>query len=328
MRRGGRLFIILGIGLALIAGLLATVSFIGGGGGDGKTNKEDQVPIVQAARDISANSVLREEDLQLVEVDKSTASPGAAVNTTQVIGLAVNGNIVKGQQILTANLQTPGLTNIVADGKRAVAIPLDRVNALGGLIRTDDHVDIVYSARVELLRILPTNIAEIREDGLFTFDEEAIGVPPADQRPPANYPYPGEAGSRFIIMDDGEGSPTAKLVLQNMRVLRVIAGDVAVATDNPVPETSEESEKKTNVNGDKLPSTDLLVLEVDPQQAEVIRFMMETQIQPEVPRYQVLLRNTQDSGSAQTNGITYDKLMTDYGLPAPKSVRMPGGGDR
>jgi pilus assembly protein CpaB len=248
------------------------------------------------------------------------------VNSSQVLGLATNGDVVEGQQILMADLVTPGLTNLLTNGKRAAALPVDRVSALGGLIRPDDYVDIVYSVRVNLTTVLPSNVIDVKQgDDVFHFKDGDIKVPPADQQPPKDYPYAGEAGSRFVVTDDQNGNPITKVILQNIRVLRVIAGNQAVndgsssqATSTP---TGGNSNSTPEAASNTLPNADMLVLEVDPQQAELVKFLEDYK-----GSYQVVLRAPDDHATANTTGVTYDQLMSTYGLPAPKTVRLPGGG--
>ncbi len=327
MRRGGRLFILLGVGLALVAVLLAVMSFSPSNKSKKPTvvAQTQTVTVLQATKDIPANTVLRQEDIKAVQVEKTAASTGAAESPSQVLGLATNGDVVKGQQILMANLVTPGLTNLLTDGQRAAALPIDRVSALGGLIRPDDYVDIVYSARVTLTGVLPTNVVEVKQgDPTYTFDPKSLTVPPADQAAPKNYPYPGEPGSRFLVSDGQGGSPVTKIILQNIRVLRVIAGnqsvnDTSAPTPTPTPAPGSTPAPKTTAA--QLPNADMLVLEVDPQQAELIKFLEDNQ-----GNYQVVLRAPDDHKTVSTTGVTYDQLMSTYGLPAPKSVRLPGGG--
>jgi len=65
----------------------------------------------------------------------------------------------------------------------------------------------------------------------------------------------------------------------------------------------------------------MLVLEVDPQQAELIKFLEDNE-----GKYQVVLRAPDDHATPTTTGVTYDQLMSSFGLPAPKTVKLPGGG--
>lgn len=324
MRKGGRLFIVVGIALALVAAMLAVTAFKGGDKGS-SASAEKKVTVLEAAHDLKASTVLRAEDIQTAQVAVSSAPKNALASPNQAIGLATSGDLVKGQQILAENLVTPGLTNIISNGKRAVALPVDRVSALGGLIRADDYVDIVYSTRVQLNRVLSTNIAEEKEgDDEFKFQDGELKVPAPGTQPPANYPYPGEDGSRFVVTDSGNGNEVTKVILQNVKVLQVIAGDVALAPPAQASGTPTSDDKN---DATKLPNADLLVLEVDPQQAEIIKFLQDTSSgQQGQVSYQVALRSADDHAAADTTGMTYDQLMTAYGLPAPKTVHLPGGG--
>ncbi len=337
MRRGGRLFIILGVGLALVAALLVVFSLTKN---DNKktpvatSTPNPTVAVLQAAHDIPANTVIREEDVKVVKVDKNAAANGAATSASQVIGLATNGDVVSGQQILMANLVSPGLTNLLTNGKRAVALPVDRLSALGGLIRSDDYIDIIYSARLNLSEVLPTSpIATELPPQQFSMDQKALELPAPGQSGSVAYPIPGQPGSVFTVTDDGNGSPVTKVLMQDIRVLRVIAGNEAVndsafASPTPTPApanadgtaTADQQSKDANAPT-PLPSTDMLVLEVDPQQSELIKFLEDNQ-----GKYQVVLRAPNDHATPTTTGMTYDQLMSQYGLPAPKPVEVPSGG--
>lgn len=325
MRKGGRLFILLGVALALVAALLAVVAFSGALGGPQEEGKEPaRANVVVAARDIPANTVLSEDDIEIAQIETTGVTPGSATSPAQVVGLAVSGNLVKGQQILSANLVAPGLTFDLAEGHRAIALPVDRINALGGMIRPDDRIDIIYSVRINLARVVPSEPIELRDstEG-YAQDDTIVLQPPPGAAGGQTYPFPGEPGSRFLVEDNAPGNPVTKVVVQNVRVLRVVAGDTTVTSDPSATGDGEASGTPTAPQGaaEKLPNADLLVLEVDPQQAEVIKFLMDNDGQ-----YQVALRPKNDEGEAATTGVTYEQLVNAYGLPVPKTVRLPGGG--
>jgi pilus assembly protein CpaB len=328
MLRGGRVFILLGMVLAVAAvvvGILA-LSRPDREPAPTPTAQPTLVPVVVAARDIPANTVITADDIQVTEVPQDDVAPGTVQRVDQVVGQVASGPLVRGQRILQANLLVPGLGDLLQPGKRAVALPVDRVSALGGLIQPNDTIDIVYSVRITLTRVLPTQPLELVDATQGYAQQEGVELAPYGEPPTGpTYPFPGEPGSRFIVSDEGGGSPVVKLVLQKIRVLQVIAGDRTVVpgmtapqpagegTPTPVPET-------TPVPGTPLPPVDLLIIEVDPQQAEVITFLLDQQA-----RYQVLLRSRGDDQDATTSGLTYDRLVSQYGLPVPASVRLPGG---
>ncbi|MCM8750610.1 Flp pilus assembly protein CpaB [Thermomicrobiaceae bacterium CFH 74404] len=334
MLRGGRVFILLGVVLAVVAVLLGIVALSRPNREAAETPAPDEmrVPVVVAARDVPANTVITTADITVTEVPQEEVAPGTAQRADQVVGLVTSGPLVEGQRVLMANLVAPSLGNVVQPGKRAVALPVDRVSALGGLIQPNDTIDIIYSVRVNLTRVVPSEPLEVVDATQGYAQQENLQLPPYGQ-PPAGptYPFPGEPGSRFIVTDEGGGNPVTKLVLQNIRVLQVIAGSEPVtpaaegaapaqtsaetgeATPTPAPDTAEQA-------ASTLPAVDLLIIEVDPQQAEMITFMLDQQA-----RYQVVLRSRSDQEPATTSGITYDRLVSQYGLPVPATVRLPGG---
>lgn len=313
MRRSGRLFIILGVALALVAGLLAYVALSGGDPDDTTSAAADQVEpreitVVTAARDVVAHERLGEDDLQEEVVDASTVSSDVVTSRIEAIGLAYSDDLVPGQALVKAQLESPGLANRIEPGRRAFALPVDAAGLVGGLVRDDDHLDIVFNARISLLRINPSypleapdniELGEVKDPET---DEDALVLPPYGGEPVGpTYPYPGEDGSRFWVSDMTEGDPTTKVVLQNVRVLRVV-----------VPGTSETGGEQTEGS--------FLVLDVTPQEAETLRFMMEN------GTYQVVLRGLDDGEIVTTDGETYNQMVDDLGLPVPKTVRLPAAG--
>jgi len=334
MLRGGRVFILLGVVLAVAAVLLGILALSRPGREAAETPapQEVRVPVVVAARDIPANTVITAADITVTEVPQEEVAPGTAQRADQVIGLVTSGVLVEGQRILMANLVAPSLGNVVQPGKRAVALPVDRVSALGGLIQPNDTIDIIYSVRVNLTRVVPSEPLEVVDATQGYARQDDLQLAPYGQPPSGpTYPFPGEPGSRFTVTDGGGGNPVAKLILQNIRVLQVIAGSEAVAPgpgeSAPVQTSAEAGEitptpepNATALAGSTLPAVDLLIIEVDPQQAEMITFMLDQQA-----RYQVVLRSRTDQEPANTSGVTYDRLVSQYGLPVPATVRLPGG---
>lgn len=313
MRRSGRLFIVLGIALALIAGLLAFVALSGDDPDDttsttGDDSEPVEITVVTAARDVLAHERLGEEDLQEEVVDASTMSDDVLTNPIEAIGLAYSVDLVPGQALVRSQLESPGLANQIEPGRRAFALPVDAQGLVGGMVRDDDHLDIIFNARLSLLRINPSypleapdNI-ELGEVVDPETDEDALVLPPYGGEPIGpTYPYPGEDGSRFWVGDMVEGDATTKVILQNVRVLRVV-----------VPGTPE--------SGGGESSGSFLILDVSLEEAETLRFMMEN------GTYQIALRGQDDAEIVTTDGETYNQMVDDHGLPVPKTVRLPAAG--
>jgi Flp pilus assembly protein CpaB len=63
---------------------------------------------------------------------------------------------------------------------------------------------------------------------------------------------------------------------------------------------------------------DLLVLELSDDQAEVMKFILDNGAS-----YTFAVRGKDDHEPANSKGITFDVLVTNYQLPMPKSVHLP-----
>ncbi|MEX2425212.1 MAG: Flp pilus assembly protein CpaB [Thermomicrobiaceae bacterium] len=346
MRKGGRVFILLGVTLALAAAVLAIFAFRDTSETDEPEEPEvAMVEVVEAAEDIAVNHVLTEDDITVVEVEEDTVSPGTARSPGQVLGLASSGDIVDGQRVLMGNLVTPGLSHIVGDGMRAVALPIDRVNALGGMVRAEDHIDLIYS----IAFTTEDFYASLRE----LIEESEQEAPPAEEgeegaegeQPEAPAAFPGFPGMEELPLPFAPGSlvkvttsegqePVTKILLQNVRVVRVVAGDITVDENNQIvaaEETTteengedEEAEEESadpeaeGAESDRLPSADMLILEVDPQSAELVKFILDYEGQ-----FHVALRGPDDTEEVTTAGSTFRQLIEDYGLPMPMPATMP-----
>ena len=81
MRKSGRLFIVLGVALALVAAALAIVLLSDGLGTKPPEEPEEppKVAVLVAARDVPANTVLGPADVEMAEVDQASVAPGVTV---------------------------------------------------------------------------------------------------------------------------------------------------------------------------------------------------------------------------------------------------------
>ena len=307
MRRNGRLFIILGVGLATLAVALAFLMFSGANRNNAAEQAVERVRIVSAAQDVPAHTVLREQMLIEEQIDKDLLRGGEVLSKSEVLGKAPKTALVKGQRITQDNLEVPGLTNDIEKGKRAVAVPVDRLNGLGGMLRESDYIDIIFSVKVNLLYVLPSRPLEL--DTSTAGDKERAVLPAQAPSDPAAYVYPGEAGSRFKMQAaGGGGDPLAKVMIQDVRVLR--------ATAQPPPqEGQQQQQQQQQAQG----ATDVVVLELTNEQAELVKFILDNGAS-----YTFVMRAKDDHDTVTTNGITFDLLVSNYQLPTPKSVRLPG----
>jgi Flp pilus assembly protein CpaB len=316
MRRSGRLFIVLGAGLALLAiGLVAVVLLSGGGDDDDDdsaegtpvTEEPQEITVIVAARDVPAHTVLTQDDISEETVLSTDVPDDVMRNSIEAVGFAYSVDLVAGQPLVESNRELPGLANRIDPGRRAYPLVVDGANLIAGQIRDDDHIDIIFATRVSLLRVNPTFPLELPDELTLqeVTDEQgnsAVQLPEYGSPPEGpTYPYPGEPGSRFWLSDVVDGDPIGKTILQNVRVLRVV-------TASPEEDAAGQ------------PEGNYLVLDLDPVEAELVRFLVET------GTFQVVLRNPEDGEVVQTPGMTMNSLLDNWGMVVPKTVRLPEAG--
>jgi Flp pilus assembly protein CpaB len=100
-------------------------------------------------------------------------------------------------------------------------------------------------------------------------------------------------------MEDGE--PITNVMIQNVRILRVVT-----ATETEDSDSSDEGS--------------YLVLELDPTQTELVEFLSNT------GTVEIVLRNPEDSDVPETPGVTMNALVDDWDMRVPRTVRMPDAG--
>lgn len=137
--------IFISIGLALLA-LLLIVSYL-------KKREHEllkmsqPVSVLVATRDILKNSPVEEDMIAIMEVPQRFLQPGALRNPADAIGRLAQSPISKGEQILGTKLITygteTGLAVKIPAGMRAVAINIDLVTSVGGLVKPDNFVDVL-----------------------------------------------------------------------------------------------------------------------------------------------------------------------------------------
>lgn len=332
------------------------------------------VQVVVVTRNLSAGTQLLLEDLDTVLLPRQEFNPDTDVtNPQQALGRILKNPLLSRQQLRRGDIIEGGFStymrNLVADkrlepGKKAFAYATNDLSAVGGFISEGDLVDVVA-----------TYIFERKgdQDNAVT-DTNVQGTGNANQ-----FNFTGnQTTTRPVILE-----LSTKTVLQNVRVLKVIRfgapvepyragalkstptpGAVALdqqpsattivvgpGTPTPVPTLPPYEE-----NGRQFPTSQILVLAVTDQEAEVLKFTREARValsvsvlagvagaKPEIqasvsadrsallgiPVVHFTLRarpvdttNPQDPALTidKTSGVTYRTLVRDYGLPIPEAV--------
>jgi Flp pilus assembly protein CpaB len=316
MRSGGKTFIIAGVGLALVAVILAVMALGGGGGGDDSGGDEAKVTVVEAVVDIPANQILSATDLIEKEVSADEVTADSVQSIAQVVGMSYRLPLVREQRLVLSQLQPPGLSVNIKAGYRAFSLPVEETSSLSGLIADGDYVDIAFKARVNQVRVLTTTFTEVLEDSPSDNLDHPLPWTSPDVDNPM-HPAPGDTGSEFLIRDDvGENQqlePVAKVLLQDIKILRVVRpGETFSANGQLVDGGAPNPEDDTAE-----PTTGYLILEVTAQQAEVLTFIQDTRHE-----YQVMVRAKDDHTLVNTTGITFQILYdgADYAMPMPRPV--------
>jgi len=331
MRSGGKVFVLAGVVLGVIAIALAAMAVMGGKEPAKQSAEQPvaKVTVVEVQRDIPAHTLLKAEDLIEVSIPEAAVDPDAVRSAATVLGQSSRIALFKGQRLSTTQLEQPGLSNLIQPGMRAMSLQVNEASLLSGLVQDEDHIDVVFKARINEVRLLGHTMGPTPEDAEFYEfkDGDGFGWVPADLAADfPGYPATGDAGSQISIRDDIKEfqalEPSVKVLVQDLRVLRVVRpGESFDSNGQPV--------SAPIVEGAAAPDEEqpgYLVLEVNSQQAEMISFIQDDRTTvTNKHTYQVVVRAKGDHQQVNTTGITFEILADNdqYGLPVPGSYTVP-----
>jgi Flp pilus assembly protein CpaB len=302
VRRSNRLIILLGVFLAVAGGLMTAVLVSNGGGGSAavatpSVTPEPTTTIVVASRDINLGDKITADmvETQTMKVSEAAAQGDDTFqNVNQVIGKVAGGRITAGQiligsrDFLQAGTAVEGqdIAGAIASGMVAVSMQVDQINGVGTLLVPGDRVDIIVSVYVEQIE-------------LSAKDSKGVQIDLA-----------------------GGAHVTTKMVIQNRKVLLTLLPPVetaAVAGESQAPTPTQA----TVVNSGRQM---IVILEVKPEEAEVIRWAQRAEKQ-DPQNYidlSLALRSDKDATAADvtTSGITFKMLVDKYGVlpPDPRGI--------
>jgi pilus assembly protein CpaB len=312
MRRGGRLFLLLGI-LILIVGALAYFVL-----SQPNLANQNQLPqptqeltrkIIIARIDIPNNTVITDTAGFLTTGDIPESEFAAApdqyfTSDSQLMNKQTLRAISFNERIRKADVTDPGLSiqipTALPNQPRVKAIPF-QVNNLTGVadqIKPNDSVDVLASFIVKRTYLRPG----VGADNQITIKEE---------------PFEGQS---------------TKTLLQNIQVLQIrkpappaegtpTPGGPPQSAPPPTDNTGQVTQSGSGTTGgqgasasDQLqPGNWLLVLAVTDQQAELLKFALE-----QGTGLTLVLRGRGDSAIETTTGATFDLLVSQYGVPIPQ----------
>ena len=285
MKRSNRLVIFVGVLLAILAfvGIVLLLNSPGNGG----PSPTAKVNVLVAKVDIAIGDPVTPDKVEVQQVDPTAVTGTAMGAPSQVAGQPALLAVPKGSQV-SKEVITGGtggsISQLLKPGEKAIAIQVDRVTGLDFLVKAGDHVDIVLTEKITVLQ--PT--------------QDTVSKPAGQQR--------------FETVQGLDAVRTVKTILQNKRVLYVSQSrqaQAAAAAASPAPgQTQAQAAAIEKV---------IIVIAGTDQDAEVIKFAQNDVT--EVGALTAVIRNTQDSATEKTTGITIDRLVTQYGLAIPNIVK-------
>ncbi|HET8547141.1 MAG TPA: Flp pilus assembly protein CpaB [Bryobacteraceae bacterium] len=190
--------------------------------------------VVAAARDLSAGTRLRKNDLKRVKVSEKNVPKGAvmeeraAVDRVLLYPVSANETIVSSR--LTTTATTEGIASMIEPGKRAISVPITDVSSAGGLIGPRAHVDVLFTRTGSLQEALTTTILQdviVLSIGKMTEAGQNLDprLPKPQQQTATLLVYPEQARLLELARNNGKIS----LALRNP-LDRNLAEDGGIAT--------------------------------------------------------------------------------------------------
>jgi pilus assembly protein CpaB len=202
--------------LALLAGLVAAVIVFvivsesdDGGGSVSSTT----APAVVASQQISAGTEITADMVSVSDVPEDLLVTGAFEDTELVVGETARVTIAQGEQLTSSKLGTAvpdnGLSGVIPVGKRGVAIEVDEVTAVGGLLLPGDRVDLIVAMKLKREPGLAEDEYILRTQTILQ-NVEVLAVAQEAQEPAAQSTEAEDpATSSGQIPDDPEEQPQA-----------------------------------------------------------------------------------------------------------------------
>jgi pilus assembly protein CpaB len=291
LKRSNRLILLIGVFLAVVAFVLI-VLLLGNQGGPQNNPQATPAPIstVIAAKDIALGSTITEDMLTTQNLPPTQRLAGAFQTPSQVVGQIARQQVTSGQQITSTTLSANQTTIDVPPGQRAMSVQVDAVSGVGTAIQAGDYVDMIVGLTGDAFPVVQLN--------------------PQDNS---------------IQVVAGLNSTSVKLLIEGMQVLGTVQPPTQTSGNNQATPAPSGSPAPNQGPGLEQDTTQLVVLSVTAQQAELIKF---AQLQGSIS---LVLRSSKDffdeNGQpvlplpAGTTGVILKTLVDGgYGVLRPELV--------
>jgi pilus assembly protein CpaB len=291
LKRSNRLVLLVGVFLAIVAFIGILLLSQGGGTKVDSNAPPTELPTVIALEDIPLGTTIRAEQVTVQTKPVTGRDADAFGDVSQVIGKIVRQPVVAGAAI-TATTLTGGTQGQILDiqcppTRRCMSVQVDQVTGVGTVIKTGDYVDMVVYF-------------------------------PADKFPVITV----DPDTETFTVVSGLNNASVKMLLQGMQVLGTLLPPPPAAAQAP-EEGTPAAEPGTVLSGQQ----EIVILSVDPQQVEIIKFV---QLDGNVS---LVLRSPKDFIDPETNlpfengplpdattGVILKTLVDVYGVLPPELI--------
>jgi pilus assembly protein CpaB len=216
LRRSDRTIMIAAVVLALIAAALVFIAISSSSGSSSKAPEAvaGTINVVTAAQDIPARTTLTANMLQITPLSASSVLTGTFSAPDSLIGLTTRYPVILGEQLTGSKVgdavadHDKSLSLVVAPGYRAISVPVQEANIVGGMLLPGDTVDIIaiFSAQDTGEPTAQMMVQNVEVLAVAQKAEEALPVPLGSPS------VASTTGSLGQAPDDAKAQPNAGTV--------------------------------------------------------------------------------------------------------------------
>jgi Flp pilus assembly protein CpaB len=285
LKRSNRLILLIGVFLAIVA--FIGIVLIAQGGGKGSSQTASETPTVFAARPITLGTEITDDMLTVTPTKTNERAGNAFASKSLLLGKIAAKDIAQGKQLTSDDFDRgSAITQLtVPAGMRAIAVTVDQNSGVGTVIRTGDYVDLLVGITGDKFPVITLN--------------------PVDDS--------------FTVVS-GINATSAKLLVQGIQVIGTLLPPPTTTQASTGATPAPGSQPSTTLNG----QSEIVILAVDAQQSEVIKF---AQIDGSIS---LVLRSPKDfrdeagnpipASPNGTTGITLRVLVDTYRVLIPQLV--------
>ena len=220
--RGNRGLLILALITGLVAAIVVFVALNQGDGGSDSAKTGSAVTtasaVVVAKSDIAAGTEITADMVKVIEVPNSLLVRDAFTSAQLVVGEAARYPIAAGEQVtrarVGANTEGDGLAFVVPAGMRAIAVSVDEITGVGGLILPGDRADVIAVISDQAGTNNPDRVVTVLQDVevLAVAQSAQEPVPAANEEAAAQAETDGASTTSGQLPENAEPQPRARTV--------------------------------------------------------------------------------------------------------------------